>query len=58
MEKEKIETTFENFLNLKDLKSKHKAVNVKTKKINKKSDEIIEHVERRLVVEDGRELLL
>jgi len=58
MEKSKIETVFDNFLNPEDLKSNLKPINVKTKKINKKSDEIIEHVEKKLVVEDGRELLL
>jgi hypothetical protein len=58
MEKEKIEAAFDNFLNPEESKKEDKAVNVKTKKINKKSDEIIEHVEKKLVVEDGRELLL
>ena len=58
MEKSKIETVFDNFLNPEDLKSNLKPINVKTKKIIKKSDGIIEHVEKKLVVEDGRELLL
>jgi hypothetical protein len=58
MEKEKIEAAFDNFLNPEESKSETKAVNVKTKKIIKKSDGIIEHVEKKLVVEDGRELLL
>ena len=58
MEKEIIETAFDNFLNPEGTKEETKTATVKSKKINKKSNEIIEHVEKKLVVEDGRELLL
>ena len=39
-------------------KEENNKTTVETKKIIKKSDGIIEHVEKKLVVEDGRELLL
>lgn len=58
MENKKIDAAFENFLNPEGTKEESKATNVETKKITKKSEEIIEHVEKKLVVEDGRELLL
>jgi hypothetical protein len=58
MEKEKIEAAFDNFLNPEETKTEEVTNSVEAKKIIKKSDEIIEHVERKLVVEDGRELLM
>jgi hypothetical protein len=58
MEKEKIEAAFDNFLGTEEPKNEEVTNSVETKKIIKKSDGIIEHVEKKLVVEDGRELLL
>jgi hypothetical protein len=53
---EDINKAFDTFLGEE---SKAKTVKTeKTKKINTKSGEIIEHVQKKLIVEDGRELLL